>query len=98
MGGMSLLPIDTKYKGPAPAHDGAMDDVVEECLMSYRINCFFKHFDIKSSADRTLVYGILFVGDCLSKMKSNMTQQEASKMLLSHAVSSFSVPGDAGYS
>eukprot|EP00834_Sanchytrium_tribonematis_P000802 NODE_15_length_50561_cov_0.608081.p34 type:complete len:113 gc:universal NODE_15_length_50561_cov_0.608081:33401-33739(+) len=94
IGGMALLPFQSKFKGPAaPTTE---EDIVEESVISFRINCFFKHFDIKSSADRTLIYGILFVSECLSKLKPNMSQQEAYKTLQSFAVSGFALPGDAG--
>ena len=95
IGGMAMLPFQSKFKGPAaPTNDET--DIVEECLSSFRVNCFFKQFDIKSSADRTLIYGILYISDCLSKIKPGMGQQEAYKTLQSYAVGGFALPGDAG--
>ena len=92
---MALLPFQSKFKGPA-AQTTDETDIVEESLLSFRVNCFFKHFDIKSSADRTLIYGILYISDCLSKIKPTMTQQECYKTLQSYAVGGFALPGDAG--
>eukprot|EP00835_Amoeboradix_gromovi_P005946 NODE_620_length_5922_cov_0.203160.p5 type:complete len:126 gc:universal NODE_620_length_5922_cov_0.203160:5659-5282(-) len=95
--GMAILPFQSKFRGPAASTNEEID-IVEECLLSFRVNCFFKHFDIKSSADRTLIYGILYISDCLNKIKPGMTQQEAYKTLQSYAVGGFALPGDAGIS
>src|ERR1700686_3389367 len=58
-------------------------DNVDECLTLFRANCLFRNFEIKGPADRTLIYGILFISDCLNKLGSRPTQnqQEAGKSL-----------------
>jgi actin related protein 2/3 complex, subunit 3 len=44
------------------------EDIVDEALQLYRINVLFRSFDIRGPADRTLVYAILFIGDCLGRI------------------------------
>lgn len=96
VGNIVLLPINTKYKGPAfPAN--AEYDIVEETLDLFRANSFFKNFDIKGPADRLLIYGILFVSDCLSKLNARTTYKDAVRALNNLALDSFALPGDIGF-
>ena len=44
-----------------------------------------------------LIYGILFVSDCLSKVKPNMDQRTAEKALINGALEQFSIPGEPGF-
>ncbi|CAG8566398.1 11302_t:CDS:2 [Funneliformis mosseae] len=96
---MVLLPIKTKLRGPpslAPAPP-AEDDVIDEALDLFRANCLFRNFEIKGSADRVLIYLILFISDCLSclsKAGKNTSQKEAVKILNSRALDQFALPGD----
>lgn len=67
-------------------------------LSLFRANTFFRNFEIKGPADRLLIYGILFLSECLSKVKLYMTSREAEKALLNLALDNqFSIPGDAGF-
>jgi hypothetical protein len=49
-------------------------------LSLFRANTFFRNFEIKGPADRLLIYGILFVSECLGKIKSGMGPKEAEKV------------------
>ena len=44
-----------------------------------------------------LIYGILFLSDCLTKVKSNMDSRAAEKALLNGALEQFSIPGEPGF-
>ncbi|CAN6636487.1 actin-related protein 2/3 complex subunit 3 [Trichomonascus vanleenenianus] len=93
VGNMAILPLRTKYRGPAyPSNDDY--DIIDEILDLYRANSFFRNFEIKGPADRTLIYGILFVSQCLTQLKSTTNADEAMRILNTLAVSPFSVPGD----
>lgn len=49
---------------------------------------------------QTLIYLILFISDCISKIaasKAPMAQIEANKQLATLAVDNFALPGDAGF-
>ena len=81
--------------GPSP--DDASYDPLDEVLSLFRANTFFRNFEVKGPADRLLIYGILFVSECLGKISPRMTQREAEKALLNHALGEYKVPGDAGF-
>ena len=74
-------------------------DIIEECLTLFRANCLFRNFEIKGPADRTLIYGILFISDCLNKLGSrpSQNQQEAGKALNALALENFNIPGEPGF-
>jgi len=46
----------------------------------FRANTFFRNFEIKGPADRTLIYGILYVSEALSKIKPAMNRRDAEKV------------------
>lgn len=96
IGNIILLPIHTKFRGPSypPQQDY---DIIEETLDLFRANSFFKNFDIKGPADRLLIYGILFVSDCLSKLNSKVNYKEAVRILNNLSLDSFALPGDIGF-
>lgn len=90
------MPLKTNFRGPAyPSNEDY--DIIDETLDLFRANSFFRNFEIKSPADRSLIYGILFVSDCLNKLKSNTDPSEANRLLNTLAVEHFSIPGDPGF-
>ncbi|KAL3232592.1 Actin-related protein 2/3 complex subunit 3 [Nakaseomyces bracarensis] len=96
VGNFVLLPLNTKFRGPAYQANSDYD-IVDECLDLFRANSFFKNFEIKSNADRLLIYGILFINDCLNHLKINTTYNEAVKVLTNVSLDDFSLPGTAGF-
>lgn len=70
---------------------------MDEVLDLFRANTFFKNFEIKGPSDRTLIYGILFVSQCLNAINANTSQSDAVRVLTNLALDSFSIPGDAGF-
>ena len=84
---------------PAPSRCSNVLDIIEECLTLFRANCLFRNFEIKGPADRTLIYGILFISDCLNKLGSrpSQNQQEATKTLNALALENFNIPGEPGF-
>ncbi|KAM0752464.1 putative ARC18-subunit of the Arp2/3 complex [Meredithblackwellia eburnea MCA 4105] len=99
VGNMSLLPFGSKIRGSAPPPaDPARDDIVTEALDLFRPNSLFRNFEIKGPADRLLIYLILFIGDCLSKIvqakSPGWSKQDASKHLATHAIDNFALPGE----
>ena len=96
VGNCVLLPLNSKYRGPAyPANSDY--DIIDECLDLFRANSLFKNFEIQSPADRILIYGILFINDCLAHLKINTSQNEAVKLLTNLALDDFSLPGTPGF-
>ncbi|THG98329.1 hypothetical protein EW026_g3837 [Hermanssonia centrifuga] len=100
VGNMSVLPIKTKIRGPAPLAEPEAADIIDETLDLFRANSLFRNFEIKGPADRLLIVLILFVSDCLAKLGSARTvpaQLEANKTLNTLAVDNFPIPGDANF-
>ncbi|RSH79776.1 subunit of the Arp2/3 complex [Apiotrichum porosum] len=103
-GNTAMLPFNhTKARGNAPqAADPSQPDIIEEALDLFRANCLFRNFEIKGPADRTLIYLILFISDCLTKIapapgRPSPGHVEAQKRLQTLSVDSFALPGDAGF-
>ena len=83
IGNFPLLPLRTKTRGPAytlpldsslplhlsPEPDSESYDALDEVLALYRANTFFRNFEIQGPPDRLLIYGILWVGEILGKIK-----------------------------
>lgn len=93
---LAVLPFRTKFRGPSyPCEDDY--DIIDEILDLFRANCFFKNFEIKGPADRSLIYGILFVSDCLNRLRPNTTMNDANRILNTAAVDHFALPGDPGF-
>ncbi|RQM08061.1 hypothetical protein DH86_00001398 [Scytalidium sp. 3C] len=86
IGNFPLLPLRTKTRGPAytlpldpslppnesPEPDSESYDAVDEVISLFRANTFFRNFEIQGPADRLLIYGILFLSECLGKIRPNM--------------------------
>lgn len=96
VGNFVLLPLNTKFRGPSYQANSDYD-IIDECLDLFRANSFFKNFEIKSPADRVLIYGILFINECLSHLKSTTTYNEAVKSLTNVALDNFVIPGTPGF-
>lgn len=88
--------MKTSFKGPAlPCMDPY--DIIDETLDLFRANTFFKNFEIKGASDRTLIYGILFISQCLNRLSPNSTQNEAVKTLTNLSLEDFAIPGDINF-
>ncbi|WOO85510.1 Actin-related protein 2/3 complex subunit 3 [Vanrija pseudolonga] len=102
-GNTAILPINTKIRGPAPiADDPSQPDIIEEALDLFRANCLFRNFEIKGPADRLLIYLILFISECLTKLaptpgRPSPGYTEAVKQLSTLAVDNFALPGEPGF-
>jgi actin related protein 2/3 complex subunit 3 len=93
---LPALPADLTDLTIEPSHESY--DPLDEILSLFRANTFFRNFEIKGPADRVLIYGILFVSEVLSKIKPNMSQNDAKKAVMSIALdTNFAIPGDAGF-
>lgn len=95
----ALLPLrkTTKYSGPAPKQDNQEEDVIDEAILYFRANIFFRNYDIKSPADRTLIYVTLYIQECLKKLRSVTTKEQGRKEMNTLALASFDLPGDPGF-
>ncbi|KAF2966479.1 hypothetical protein GQX73_g7102 [Xylaria multiplex] len=113
IGNVPLLPLRTKTRGPAyvlpsanpplapnesPDPDSESYDILDEVLSLFRANTFFRNFEIQGPADRLLIYGILFVSECLGKIRPTHGARDATKEVMNTALDlNFSIPGDPGF-
>ncbi|KAH9996373.1 ARP2/3 complex 21 kDa subunit [Xylariaceae sp. FL0662B] len=112
IGNVPLLPLRTKTRGPAytlppatgvpanesPDPDSESYDILDEVLALFRANTFFRNFEIQGPADRLLIYGILFVSECLAKIRPHHALRDATKEVLNTALDlNFAIPGDPGF-
>ena len=96
VGNMALLPLRTQFKGPA-AKDTADFDIIDESLQFFKANVFFRNYEIKSEADRTLIYLTLYVTECLKKLQKCKSKNEGLKEMHTLAISRFFLPGEAQF-
>lgn len=96
IGNFALLPFKTHFKGPA-LPSMAEYDIIDEVVDLFRANTFFRNFEIKGPADRTLIYGILFVSQCLTHLNTRINRHEAVKALTNLSLEDFAIPGDIGF-
>ncbi|KAI5862445.1 ARP2/3 complex 21 kDa subunit [Durotheca rogersii] len=113
VGNVPLLPLRTKTRGPAyalpplpagapaaesPDPDAESYDILDEVLALFRANTLFRNFEIQGHADRLLVYGILFVSECLAKIRPAHSLRDATKEVLNTALDlNFAIPGDPAF-
>eukprot|EP00123_Amoebidium_parasiticum_P019282 comp24430_c0_seq1/m.46700 comp24430_c0_seq1/g.46700 ORF comp24430_c0_seq1/g.46700 comp24430_c0_seq1/m.46700 type:complete len:173 (-) comp24430_c0_seq1:272-790(-) len=96
VGDMSLMPLNTTYRGPAPKGDGS-PDIIDEAFSYFKANMFFQNFPIEGPADRVLIYVTLFIRECIVQAQSCATASDAKKRLNTFALANFSLPGDANF-
>ncbi|GAA51022.1 actin related protein 2/3 complex subunit 3 [Clonorchis sinensis] len=94
---MALLPLRTKFRGPAPAMPDLEKDIIDEALYLFKSLIFLRQYEIKSEADRVLVYLVLYTLDCLKKIQKCPNKIVATKELASLALARFDIPGDPGF-
>jgi actin related protein 2/3 complex subunit 3 len=52
---------------------------------------------MRGPADRTLVYLLLYVGDCLGLLRPGMSLSEAQRAISNSSSRQFTIPGEAGF-
>lgn len=97
IGNMAILPIKTQFRGPAPLQNSADQDIIDESLYYFRANVFFRTYEVKSEADRLLIYITLYITECLKKLVRCPTKNQATNEMYSLAISRFDIPGDPGF-
>ncbi|VDP48141.1 unnamed protein product [Heligmosomoides polygyrus] len=94
---MALLPLRTNFKGPAP-RTSAEVDIIDEALMYFKPNIFFREFEIKGASDRTLIYLTLYITECLRKLQRSPNKISGQKDLAALALShQLPIPGEADF-
>jgi len=89
---MAMLPLRTRVKGPAPKTDE--NDIIDETIGYFKANIFFRNYEIKSEADRTLIYITLYISECLKKLQRVQSKNAAVKEMINLSIQPFDMPGD----
>ncbi|KAF6030335.1 ARPC3 [Bugula neritina] len=97
VGNMALAPLRTQFNGPAPKDPSLQYDAIDEALYFFKANIFFKNYEIKNEADRTLIYITLYISECLKKLQKCSSKNQGLKEMHTLAVSQWPLPGDAGF-
>eukprot|EP01016_Furgasonia_blochmanni_P040160 TRINITY_DN5095_c0_g1_i1.p1 TRINITY_DN5095_c0_g1~~TRINITY_DN5095_c0_g1_i1.p1 ORF type:complete len:265 (+),score=65.78 TRINITY_DN5095_c0_g1_i1:65-859(+) len=92
--GILVLPIKTKYPGPAPAGDPNTEDIIDETIKYYRLNLLFKNFDCRGPGDKILIYLTVFMHYCLKAIQNETTGDGAKKRLADCVKEASPQPGD----
>ncbi|PWY88069.1 ARP2/3 complex subunit Arc18 [Aspergillus sclerotioniger CBS 115572] len=102
IGNFPVLPLRTRTRGPAytlprSPYRRPRSARRQRILSLFRANVLFRNFEINGPADRMLIYGTLFISECLGKVKPAMTAREAEKALINVALDHFAIPGDVSF-
>uniref|UniRef100_A0A2I3T9A5 Actin-related protein 2/3 complex subunit 3 n=2 Tax=Pan TaxID=9596 RepID=A0A2I3T9A5_PANTR len=92
-GNMALLPIRSQFKGPAP-RETKDTDIVDEAICYFKANVFFKNYEIKNEADRTLIYITLYISECSKKLQKYNSKIQGEKEMYTLGITNFPIPGE----
>ena len=71
--------------------------MIDEALTYFKANVFFRTYEIRSEADRVLIYLTLYITDCLKKLQRCASRSQGQQEMYSLAIARFDIPGDAGF-
>jgi len=65
------IKLETKLESneEVALEDAAAEDVIDEALLYFKPNVLFRQFEIKGAADRTLIYLMLYIIECLKRLQ-----------------------------
>ncbi|KAG6553857.1 hypothetical protein Mapa_004774 [Marchantia paleacea] len=97
--GCPLLPLRSHIKGPAPVLDSAAVgvDIIDEAINFFRANVLFRKFEVKSSADKLLIYLTLYINMALKRIEACKTEADGIKAIISLGLEKFPIPGEGGF-
>uniref|UniRef100_A0A5F9DPR9 Actin-related protein 2/3 complex subunit 3 n=1 Tax=Oryctolagus cuniculus TaxID=9986 RepID=A0A5F9DPR9_RABIT len=84
------------FKGPAP-RETKDTDIVDEAIYYFKANVFFKNYEIKNEADRTLIYIILYISEYLKKLQKCNSKSQGKKEMYTLGITNFPIPGEPGF-
>ena len=72
-------------------------DIVDEAITFFRANVFFRNFDIKSPADKLLIYLTLYINVALKRLEGCRTLAVGTKAIINLGLEKVPVPGEPGF-
>lgn len=97
VGNMAILPFKTQFRGPAPTNTNSEMDIIDEALYYFKANVFFRTYEIKSEADRVLIYITLYITECLKRLQKCSTKNQGVQEMYALAISKFDIPGEPNF-
>lgn len=97
IGNTAILPFKTQFRGPAPMDNAQESDIIDEALYYFKSNVFFRTYEIKSEADRMLIYLTLYISECLKKLQKCSNKSQGTNEMYTLAISKFDIPGDSSF-
>ena len=92
------VPILTPSTTTTTTTSGEDDDFIDEILNGFRANVLYRSFDVRSPADRLLVYLTCFASEALRKYAEKCPDKRtAIKAAKELACERFACPGDADF-
>jgi actin related protein 2/3 complex subunit 3 len=73
------------------------EDIIDETLSYFRANVFFRNFDVKGGADRTMIYLTLHLVQCLVKCEKIEDKPSALRELKALSQKPFTIPGEPAF-
>jgi len=93
---MAILPLKTKFKGPAPQAPADQEDIIDEAINYFKANVLFRNYEVKGASDRVLVYLTLYISSALLKCEKQ-AKANADKAFFQLAIENFALPGDRNF-
>lgn len=72
-------------------------DIVDEAITFFRANVFFRNFDVKSPADKLLIYLTFYINVALKRLEGCRTLAEGTKAIINLGLENVPVPGESGF-
>ncbi|CAD7684491.1 unnamed protein product [Nyctereutes procyonoides] len=72
-------------------------DIVDEAIYYFKANVFFKNYEIKNEAGRTLIYITLYISECLKKLQKCNSKSQGEKEMYTLGITNFPIPGEPGF-
>ncbi|KAM7270715.1 hypothetical protein ACFE04_029929 [Oxalis oulophora] len=72
-------------------------DIVDEAITFFRANVFFRNFDIKSQADKLLIYLTFYINVALKRLEGCRTLAVGTKAIINLGLEDVPVPGESAF-
>ena len=86
--GVAILPLRPDFEG---------EDIIDEAINSFRCNIYFKNFEIKGTADRTLIFCMVCITKILQIVQKAPEEDKALKNLSAFTKESISKITDSKF-
>uniref|UniRef100_A0A8I3PW96 Uncharacterized protein n=2 Tax=Canis lupus familiaris TaxID=9615 RepID=A0A8I3PW96_CANLF len=93
----SNIPLQSLPPPPLGSCLAKDTDIVDEAIYYFKANVFFKNYEIKNEADRTLIYITLYISECLKKLQKCNSKSQGEKEMYTLGITNFPIPGEPGF-